>query len=145
MTQPEQIQVRVTRRFSASAERVFDAWLDVDKARTFFFATSEGDMVRAEIDARVGGSFTFVDRRDGTDVVHRGTYVEIERPRRLAFDFAVDDSPSSRVTIDIAPSGSGCELTLTHAMDRAWEAYRDRTTAGWIHMLAGEARALGEG
>ena len=49
--------VRVTRRFNASAERVFDAWLDANRAATFLFATAAGRMVRADIDARVGGSF----------------------------------------------------------------------------------------
>src|SRR6185295_11003762 len=68
MTEPERPTVRVTHRFRASAERVFDAWLDPVRAGTFLFASPDGKMLRAEIDPRVGGRFEFVDRRDGIDV-----------------------------------------------------------------------------
>src|SRR5919107_5527696 len=96
--------------------RQFDAWLDPDKARTFLFATPSGEMVRADIDKRVGGAFRLVDRRDGQDVEHTGTYLEIDRPRRLVFTFAVPKYSSvyTQVTVDIISEGSGCTLTLTH-------------------------------
>jgi len=55
-------------------------------------------MVRVEIDARAGGSFLFVDRRDGEDVEHAGEYIK----------------ESTRVSIDIVPEGTGRRLTLTH-------------------------------
>jgi len=127
--------VQVTRRFAASPERVFDAWLDPDKARRFLFVAPTGTMVRAEIDVRVGGRFIFTDRRDGQDVDHVGQYLEIDRPRRLVFTFAVPaySAESTAVTLDIAPEGSGCELTLTHA--GVLPDYVDQTKAGWGMIL----------
>lgn len=137
------VTVRVTRRFNASPERVFDAWLDVGTARRFLFATPTSEMVRAEIDARVGGSFVFVDRRNGEDVAHIGHYVEITRPRRLAFTFSVEkySQDTNRVTIDIVPSGTGSELTLTH--EKVPQEYASRTEGGWIMVLDGLAGTLG--
>ena len=134
--------VRVTHRFSQSAERVFDAWLDPAKARKFLFATPNGEMVRAEIDARVGGGFTFVDRRNGEDIEHVGEHVEIDRPRRLVFTFAVPkfSAEFTRVVIEIAPSGSGCELALTH--DGVLPDYASRTEGGWRKILEGLAAGL---
>ena len=134
--------VRVSHRFSASAERVFDAWLDPAKAGTWLFATPGGRMVRVEIDGRVGGAFTFVDRRDGEDIEHVGEYLEIERPRRLVFTFAVPRfSPQrTRVTVEIAPRGSGCELTLTH--ENVLPDWASRTESGWTMLLERLAAVL---
>ena len=134
--------LRVSRVLPHLAEQVFDAWLDPDKAGKFLFATPTGTMVKAEIDPRVGGGFTITDRRDGVDVVHLGTYVEISRPWRLVFDFNVDGSESSRVTIEIITLDSGCELTLTHQLSSKWKEYTDRMTNGWTMILKGLARSV---
>jgi uncharacterized protein YndB with AHSA1/START domain len=99
-------------------------------------------MVRVEIEPRVGGAFCCVDRRDGEDVGHFGEYVEIDRPRRLMFDFAVSPMPKAKtqVTIEIRPIGTGCELTLTH--QGVWPDYMARTRDGWAMMLDRLAAAL---
>lgn len=145
MNAESNVTVRVSRRFSASAERVFDAWLDPEKAGRWLFATPTGQMVRVEIDACVGGQFAFVDRRDGEDVEHVGEYLEIDRPRRLVFTFSVPkySSVSTRVTIEIQPLGTGCALTLTH--ENVLPDYGTRTEAGWTMILDRLAEALGEG
>lgn len=135
-------RLSVSRQFDASAERVFDAWLDPATAGRWLFATTTGTMVRAEIDARVGGRFRFTDRRDGEDVDHVGEYLEIDRPRRLVFTFGVPkySAEMTRVTVEIAPSGMGCELTLTH--DGVLPEWREKTREGWGTILDGLARAL---
>ena len=88
----------------------------------------------------MGGRFTFTDRRDGEDVIHTGEYLEIDRPRRLAFDFAVPKYSSlvTRVTIEIVPLDSGgCELTLTH--EGVLPEFAERSVEGWSMILAGLA------
>jgi uncharacterized protein YndB with AHSA1/START domain len=133
---PTSATIVVSRRFGASPERVFDAWLDPARAAKFLFATPTGEIVKVEIDARVGGSFLIVDRRPEVgEAEHYGRYVEIDRPRRLAFDFAVerDMKDATRVTIDIRPVGHGCELTLTH--EGVWQDYAERTEGGWTTIL----------
>lgn len=70
--------IRVTSIFAASAERVFDAWLDPVLARKFLFVTAAGTMQRVEIDAKVGGCFLIVEKREAGDASHYGVYLEID-------------------------------------------------------------------
>ncbi len=134
--------VRVTRRFTATPARVFDAWLQPETAGKFLFATATGTMVRVDIDARVGGRFLLVDRRNGEDIEHLGEYLEIDRPRRLVFTFGVPKYSAlfTRVTIDIAPLGSGCELTLTH--EGVLPEWLEKSKEGWTMILDGLAEVL---
>jgi uncharacterized protein YndB with AHSA1/START domain len=150
MSTESNVQVRVTRRFTASPERVFDAWLDPAMLGRWMFGPSlrDEEIVRLTLDARVGGRFSFVVRRQGQDIDHVGTYLEFDRPRHLVFTWGVaadiqDESrDSSRVSIDIARLSNGCELTLTHAMHPKWAEYAARTQAGWTTMLEALGRAL---
>ena len=141
------VQVRVTHRFAASADRVYDAFLDPGTARKFLFATPTGQVVRCEIDARVGGEFVVVDRRGDEDVAHVGKFVELERPRRIVFTFSVEkySSDSDRVTIEIASLKRGSEVTLTHEMQAKYAALRDRAKEGWGSILELAAEILVDG
>jgi uncharacterized protein YndB with AHSA1/START domain len=147
MTTKAPVSVRVTRRYAASAERVFDAWLDPAMIGRWMFgpALREEEVLRIQVDARVGGGFSFLVRRDGEEIDHVGTYREIDRPRRLVFTWGIEGESrdESQVAIDVAPLESGCELTLTHEMDPKWAEYADRTRAGWTKMLEALGRALG--
>jgi len=129
--------IRIARHFNASAEQVFDAWLDPGKAGRWLFATPTGAMLRVEIDARVGGRFLFIERRDGEDMEHMGEYLEMDRPKRLVFTFAVPKlSPLyTRVSIDIVPARTGCELTLVH--EGVLPEYETRVQSGWSEIVSG--------
>lgn len=140
------VAITVHHRFRQSAERVFDAWLDVRLASRFLFSTETGEMVRCEIDPRVGGQFVLTDRRPDGDVAHTGEYLVLERPRRLVFTFGIPAaSPTfDIVTIDITPEDDGgCTLHLTAEMAPEWKDYADRAREGWAQILASLEVALG--
>jgi uncharacterized protein YndB with AHSA1/START domain len=143
MTRKKHVTITLTHRFKVPPERVFDAWLDPTTAGKWLFATPTGTMVKVEIDARVGGAFRFVDRRDGEDVEHVGRYLEIDRPRRLVFTFAVPkfSAHETTVKVDIKQAGSGTELTLTH--EGVLPDWADRTEAGWGMLLGQLTDRLG--
>lgn len=135
------VTVQVRRRFDFPPERVFDAWLDPATAGRWLFATPDGEMLRVEIDARVGGRFIIVERRGDREDEHVGEYLEIDRPRRLVFTFgdtlAFD---ATTVTVEITPAPGGCEVVLTHVGVGA--QWKDQTHEGWTGILEGLAGQL---
>jgi uncharacterized protein YndB with AHSA1/START domain len=137
--------ISVTRHVNAPPPAVFDAWLDPDAARQFLFATDKGRVIRADIDPRVGGGFTIVDRRAEGDAEHVGRYVEIDRARRLVFDFSVTSfsSDSTRITVSFVPADSGTDITLTS--DNIPEEHAERATHGWSTILGALARVVEQG
>ena len=128
---------RIVQRFSAPAEHVFDAWLDPGKLRAWMFEPESRGVLRIRVDARVGGSFAFIERHDGRDVVVSGEYLELARPRRLVCTWITDQDSSrqERLTIDVKALSPGCELSLTH------ETYRT-TAAAWGRLLEALSRTL---
>jgi uncharacterized protein YndB with AHSA1/START domain len=142
MTQTRAV-VRVTHAFSASSERVFDAWLDSKTAGNWLFNSPTGQIMSVEIDARVGGSFSIVRRDGNDDIDHVGEYLEIDKPRRLVFSFTVPKFAAeySKVTIDIVTEGTGCELSLLH--EDILPEWADPSRAGWTAILEALAKELG--
>jgi uncharacterized protein YndB with AHSA1/START domain len=136
------VTVSVSKSFDLPAERVYDAWLDPEKIRKWF-SPGLGPMVRVEVDARVGGHFSFVQRREGNDMDHVGEYRVLDRPRRLAFTWGIaPEPPESVVSIEITPSDSGCDLVLTHEIPAKYADSAEKTKAGWstlLDLIAGNA------
>ncbi|HSI86451.1 MAG: SRPBCC domain-containing protein [Candidatus Methylacidiphilales bacterium] len=132
--------------FSFSVAHVYDAWLDPDLARQFLFATEKGEMVRADIDARVGGRFVMTDRRDGEDVEHIGHYLELGRPHRLVFTFSVPkySTDSARVEITVAQTTQGTLLDLEQEVGAAWVEHKERISQGWQMILKNLDKVLAQ-
>lgn len=146
--------VRVQRAFACSADTVYDAWLEPDMARRFFFATPPaGEVIRCDIEPGVNGRFTIVDRRPldangggAIEFEHAGRFLQLDHPRRIAFSFSLPQlkSPETAVVIDIEPQGDGCELTLRHDLGPAPvdREQVERTEEGWTKILANLDEAL---
>jgi uncharacterized protein YndB with AHSA1/START domain len=145
--------VRVTHAYACNAERVYDAWLDPQLASRFLFATPPlGQVVRCEIEPGINGRFVITDRRQVPDpsvtieVEHCGRFLQLDRPRRVAFSFSVPQFSEHETTVivDIVPQGDGCELTLRHDLGPADDAgdTLERTEQGWGTVLANLERAL---
>jgi len=132
--------LQMSRRFDASPERVFDAWVDPVVAAKWLFTSPNSESHSTELDVRVGGGWTIIDRRDGVDYRAIGEYQEIDRPRRLVFTFGMPQFSDgfNRVTIKVAPDGEGALLTLTQeelppgteaALEEGWSAMFDQLAA----------------
>ena len=135
--------VSLTRPFDAEPAQVFDAWLDPETAGKWLFTLPSREKHSTEIDARVGGTYTIFDRRNGKDYTAVGEYLEIDRPHRLVFTFGMPQfSPDfDRVIVEIVPDEAGCILTLTQEDLRT--GYQKSTKRGWGKMLDALAATLG--
>lgn len=137
------VLLTLTRHFEAAPEIVFDAWLDAESIAQWLFATPGGVMEHVSVSPRMGGGFEVFERRGSTLAEHYGTFVEIDRPRRLVFDFrSGNDAPATRVTVSFEARAGGCAVTLTHELDAAWAEFSERVKAGWAGILEGLDRAL---
>lgn len=140
MQAEQSIEVRLARRLPMPCERVFDAWLVPRVLGQWMFGARVRDenVMRMQVDPRVGGRFSLQVERAGEVFDHVGEYLKIERPRHLAFTWAVkgfSEEAPSRVAVDILPVHGGCKLTLVHTLDPRWAEYAPRTEAGWNTML----------
>lgn len=148
------VVVTATHRYSAPAERVFDAWLTPWQASRFLFRTRAGTVMQCELQPEVGGGFTVIERRNAAEgdesvfnVVHTGKYTEITRPRRLCFDLHVlaFSDETTHVTVDFVPLGAhGCDIVLKHALGDSPYArsIEEVTRREWANMLATLEREL---
>lgn len=129
------VPVSVSRFIDAPPQRIFDAFLIPENAARCLFATRAGKIVRAEIDARVGGKFLFTDRRDGEDVDHFGEYLALVPGRRIVFSYTVPkrSNETSTVRVEILPCGKGSKVALTH--EGVPPEASARTTEGWMQIL----------
>jgi uncharacterized protein YndB with AHSA1/START domain len=146
------VAVTVKRSFAAPAERVFDAWLDPAMVGRWMFDPSlrGEEVLRIVTEPHVDGRFSFLVLRGGKQVNYIGQYLELDRPHRLVFTWAVvPDSPdpcvASRVVIDIVPRGKRCDLTLVHELRAEWAHYAPIAAENWTKELGLLDRSLSPG
>ncbi|MBO9588725.1 SRPBCC domain-containing protein [Devosia sp.] len=143
----DRIEAKVTHRFRASPERVFDAFVDPVLARRWQAAWlkrsgQNGRLTQSQIDPRVGGSFLLADERESGEARHWGTFLALDRPTKISFSWIVDESAEDdpsivSLIIEPEPNGPGSVVTLYNEMDAQWEDWLAQTEKGWIAMLTG--------
>ncbi len=127
--------VTVRRTIEASAEELFDAWLDPD-AIAQWMRPNGIDSTTAIVDARVGGAYEITMHRSAGPLLTRGVYVEIKRPSRLVLTWGGADSSerTSLVTVELHPRGRLTEIVVTHEQLPSDELVAP-VNAGWSQAL----------
>ncbi|HYZ12273.1 MAG TPA: SRPBCC domain-containing protein [Actinomycetota bacterium] len=120
----------VERVLSATPNEVFDAWTTPSRMAAWMSPVGAAE---AEVDLRVGGSFrvVMVEAR----LEHRGEYLEIDRPSRLAFTWVspFTGAEPSVVTLELHPHDDGTRVVLTY--ERLPEDVVDGHRDGWGTMI----------
>lgn len=140
----EETVLRLTRRFGAPPERVFDAWTDPRLLSRWWAAVAGWETAVAEVDLRPGGRYRLAMRDDTTGAVHTvsGEYVEVRRPERLAYTWTWEGEPElmrgsegTLVEVEFAADDDATEVVLTHS-GFAGRRIRDLHAEGWNGCLA---------
>lgn len=103
------VEVVVTRRFSAPPALVFEAWSDPQFFQQWWVPASFGMRLNGcEMDVRTGGTY----RLDyGNDMVFFGRYLEVERPSRIVW--TNDEEHGSVTTVSFQEHDGGTLLVMT--------------------------------
>jgi uncharacterized protein YndB with AHSA1/START domain len=131
----------LVRRIAARPSIVFEAMTTAEGIAAWF-GPDDLPVVRAEMDARVGGAYRVHFRTlDGRDHEACGEFLELVPPRRIVMSWSwafggelEEQGRISRIEIDLAPLADGTELTFTHA--GLWSEASEKSHAGgWTGAL----------
>jgi uncharacterized protein YndB with AHSA1/START domain len=151
MTQQTQEAVlRLSRRFDAPRERVFEAWTNPEVLKDWWHAGPDWDTPEAEVELRPGGSYRLAMRDPGSGQTHAlvGEYREVQPPERLVYTWTWESNPEemrgsegSLVTVEFVEDGDATNVEITHS-GFASEEIRDLHAHGWEACLANLERLL---
>jgi len=149
MTTQEETVLRLSRKFGAPRERVFDAWTNPDVLRRWWAASPTMEGTLAELDLREGGCYRLGmrDTESGNEHVVVGEYREIRRPERLAYTWMWEGAPQmtggeTLVEVEFLEDGDGTEVVLVHSGFVSDES-REQHAHGWSGCLDSLGRYLG--
>jgi uncharacterized protein YndB with AHSA1/START domain len=129
--------VVVRRTINATADELFDAWLD-PQAMAQWMRPGSIQTTTASVDARVGGRYEIVMRSATETYPHTGVYRVIDRPRRLVFSWCSrgTEQRESLVTVDFVARGAGTEVVVTHQQlpEGAMASHAEGWTSALLHL-----------
>jgi uncharacterized protein YndB with AHSA1/START domain len=140
----EEVVLRMSRRFTAPREQVFDAWTNPDVLKQWWAAQPNMETPVAEVDAREGGRYRLAMRDTESGETHTlvGEYREITPPERLVYTWtwesnaeAMSGSEETLVEIEFREDGDGTEVVVKHS-GFAGAEIRDLHVHGWEGVLA---------
>jgi uncharacterized protein YndB with AHSA1/START domain len=130
--------VTVTRTIPASAEEIFDVWLDPKSPGGPWFGAE-----RVILNPEVHGLFYLALKHEGRIWPHYGRFLELDRPHRIEHTWMSESTQGAEsiITITLEPRGDQTNVTLHHAGVPDDEMGR-RHQEGWSFILSALADAL---
>ena len=137
--------VQIRRRLRAGADQVFDLWTKPDLMARWMSPFPGAVDCKASCDLRPGGAFSFVMSSEQSSREVSGTYVQVDRPRKLVFTWMgpLTNNVNTLVTVELNPRGDETDLVLTHERLPTM-AIVDGHTRGWGTILDHLADAVAQ-
>jgi uncharacterized protein YndB with AHSA1/START domain len=121
VTTPSNLEIAMTRVFSAPRRLVFDALTKPELVKQWLLGPEGWTMPICEIDLRVGGAYRYVWRHaDGKEMGMGGVFREIVAPERIVHSERFEQPwypGESLVTNVLVEQGGKTTLTLTSRFD----------------------------
>jgi len=144
--QPAVTRLHLEKNLGVAPERVFGAFVDAEQLRQWW-GPAGFTVASLQFDPVEGKDYRIVMRPPEGDVFHiRGTFREVEPPRRLAYTFVYEepdpDDQETLVTLTFEPADPGTRLVLEQGPFKTaarWELHRD----GWTDTLERLERSFG--
>jgi uncharacterized protein YndB with AHSA1/START domain len=125
VTTPSDTQIQITRVFDAPAALVYRAWTTPDLVRRWW-AGDKGEVVSAEVDLRVGGTWRYVMTANaGFEVAFHGEYLELEPGRRIVATEVFEGMPDAAATTTLTLTEANGRTTMTILVQHSSQANRD--------------------
>lgn len=121
VTTPSDREVRVVRRFKASARRVFDAYTQPALLKRWMLGPPGWSMPECEVDLREGGAYRYLWRADdgSAEFGSEGVYLEISAPHRIVQTQRMFGAPAGpmaeevRCALEFRDDAGGSVMTAT--------------------------------
>jgi uncharacterized protein YndB with AHSA1/START domain len=131
-------EVSVARTIPASAEKVFDVWIDPKSPGGPWFGSD-----RVILNPVVDGLFYLAVKHEGRTWPHYGRFLQIERPCVIEYTWMSEATKGAEsiVTVTMEPRGEETEVTLRHSGvpdDEMGRKHKD----GWAWVLSALAEAI---
>jgi uncharacterized protein YndB with AHSA1/START domain len=131
-------EMTVTRAIPASAEKVFDLWMNPKSPGGPWFGAE-----RVILNPVVDGLFYIAAKHEGRTWPHYGRFLQIDRPRRIEYTWVSEATKGveSVVSLTMEPRGEDTEVTLRHSGvpdDEMGRQHKD----GWTWILSTLAEGL---
>jgi len=138
VTLPSDCEIALTRVFKAPRQLVYRAFSEPELLR-HWFGPRGWQLIRCEIDARIGGGFRFVLRTpDGREFGMHGTYRELSPPERSVHTEQFDDFPGESVVTSIFTEHNN-QTTLVATIRYASKEVRDAVIKSGMEHGAAES------
>jgi uncharacterized protein YndB with AHSA1/START domain len=125
------VEVNVRERVLKPVGEVFEAVIDPAKMSNYFISSASAPMTSG---TRVQWEFADVDAKVAVDIVN------VERDRKIVFDWNPADGKGTRTTIRFTPDGAGATVvTINEArfpFDEEGVKRAMGQTGGWTYFLA---------
>jgi uncharacterized protein YndB with AHSA1/START domain len=131
-------EVTVSRTIPASAEKIFDVWMDKSSPGGPWFGAD-----RVILHPVVDGLFYFAVKHEGRTWPHYGRFLQINRPHQVEYTWMSEATKGAEsvVNVTLESRGDETEVTLRHSGVPDDEMGRQHKE-GWAWILGALADAL---